>query len=47
MAEVPLGGDRLTAGVFRVGDTMRRPRSPASEFVRTLLSELADAGFDG
>jgi hypothetical protein len=47
VAEVPLGGGRLTAGVVRIGDTVRRPRSPASEFVRTLLTELAAAGFDG
>jgi hypothetical protein len=47
MAEVPLNGGRLTAGVVRVVDTVRRPRSPASEFTAELLRELAEAGFGG
>jgi hypothetical protein len=47
MAEVPLNRGRLTAGVVRVGDTVRRPRSPASEFTAELLRELAEAGFGG
>jgi len=41
---VALGGGRLTAGVVRVGATVRRPASP---FTVTLLSHLARAGFDG
>lgn len=39
-----LGGGRLTAGVVRIGDTVRRPSAP---FTATLLSHLALAGFDG
>lgn len=45
--EQPLAGGRLTAGVVRVGDTVRRPASPASRFVARLLTHLAKAGFDG
>lgn len=46
-AEQPLAGGRLTAGVVRVGDTVRRPASPASVFVARLLAHLAEKGFDG
>ncbi|MBB4751035.1 phosphotransferase family protein [Actinoplanes lobatus] len=42
-----LRGGRLTAGVVRIGDTVRRPASPASAFTATLLAHLAAAGFDG
>lgn len=42
--EVILGGGRLTAGVVKIGETVRRPKSP---FTRTLLLHLAEAGFDG
>ncbi|MFC8618160.1 phosphotransferase [Micromonospora purpureochromogenes] len=45
--EQPLAGGRLTAGVARVGDTVRRPASPASRFVARLLTHLAKTGFDG
>jgi hypothetical protein len=45
--EQPLAGGRLTAGVVRVGDTVRRPASPASPFVARLLAHLAKKGFDG
>jgi hypothetical protein len=41
--EVPLGGGRLTAGVVKVGDTVRRPVSLASPFTAMLLSHLASA----
>ena len=41
---MPLRGGRLTAGVVRVGDTVRRP---APAFTATLLTHLATAGFDG
>ena len=44
MDEIPLGGGRLTTGVVRIGETVRRPSSP---FTMTLLSHLAEAGFDG
>jgi phosphotransferase family enzyme len=46
-SEVVLGGGRLTAGVVRIGATVRRPRSPASPFTARLLTHLARAGFDG
>ncbi|MGR6321442.1 phosphotransferase [Micromonospora soli] len=45
--EQNLAGGRLTAGVVRVGDTVRRPASPASRFVARLLTHLAKKGFDG
>jgi hypothetical protein len=45
--EVALGGGRLTAGVARVGGTVRRPASPSSRFSAMLLSHLTKEGFDG
>lgn len=42
-----LEGGRYTAGVVRIGDTVRRPSSPASSFTRVLLNHLEDVGFDG
>lgn len=45
--EQPLAGGRLTAGVVRVGDTVRRPASPASRHVARLLTHLVRKGFDG
>lgn len=42
--EVVLGGGRLTAGVVKVGETVRRPKSALTGM---LLSHLAEAGFDG
>jgi hypothetical protein len=47
MSEIRLSGGRVTEGVVRVGDTVRRPRRPNSAFVRALLAHLHDAGFDG
>jgi len=44
---VPLTGGRLTPGVVRVGETVRRPRSSASAFTATLLSYLAAARLGG
>lgn len=35
--EVPLRGGRVTTGVVRVGDTVRRPATDASPFVADLL----------
>ena len=35
------------AGVVRVGDTVRRPRTARSDVVRRLLRHLAAKGFDG
>jgi Ser/Thr protein kinase RdoA (MazF antagonist) len=46
-AEVALRGGRLTAGVVRVGDTVRRPVGPHSPFVHRLLRHLEAVGFDG
>ena len=40
-------GGRLSAGVVRIGDTVRRPGSAASSFTAMLLSHLDRAGFDG
>ena len=44
--EVLLGG-RLTVGVVRTGDTVRRPAKPQSLFVARLLTHLTHIGFDG
>lgn len=43
--EEPLTGGRLTPGVVRVGDTVRRPASDRSAFVADLLKLLADKDF--
>lgn len=45
--EIPLGGGRVTTGVVRVGDTVRRPRTANSDFVQRLLRHLAGRGFEG
>lgn len=44
--EIPLTGGRITEGVVRVGDTVRRPVGPHSPFVHRLLCHLEDVGFD-
>ena len=44
--EVSLTGGRLTSGVVRVGDTVRRPTGPHSPFVHRLLRHLEAAGFE-
>ena len=44
--EVLLGG-RLTGGVVRIGDTVRRPVKLQSLFVARLLTHLTHIGFDG
>ncbi|MFF1916255.1 hypothetical protein ACFVYE_32640 [Streptomyces sp. NPDC058239] len=38
--EIPLTGGRITKGVVRVGDTVRRPVGPHSPFVHRLLRHL-------
>lgn len=43
-SETILDGGRLTPGVVKIGETVRRPKSA---FTRTLLLHLARAGFDG
>jgi hypothetical protein len=45
--EVALGGGRLTAGIVRIGATVRRPGSDASALTKRLLDALASAGFEG
>src|SRR4051794_17576544 len=40
IAEQPLAGGRITPGVVRVGDTVRRPLGPHSPFVHELLRLL-------
>jgi Ser/Thr protein kinase RdoA (MazF antagonist) len=45
--EVPLAGGRLTAGVVRVGATVRRPMGAHSPFVHRLLRHLEAVGFYG
>jgi serine/threonine protein kinase len=47
MHETPLAGGRITEGVVRVGDTVRRPTKANSPFVRDLLSYLEAQGFEG
>lgn len=44
--EIPLGGGALTEGVVRLGDTVRRPSSPATSRVRKVLLHLERAGFE-
>lgn len=47
-AEEPLvGGMDPSAGVVRVGDTVRRPAGPSSAAVRALLVHLENVGFEG
>ncbi|NUT37261.1 MAG: phosphotransferase [Hamadaea sp.] len=45
--EVPLTGGRLTSGVVRVADTVRRPAPPAGQFTAALLDHLHARGFTG
>ncbi len=43
--EQPLTGGNATAGVVRVGDTVRRPAGPWTPAVHALLGHLHDVGF--
>jgi aminoglycoside phosphotransferase (APT) family kinase protein len=45
--EVPLVGGRVTTGVVRVENTVRRPPTANSDFVRRLLNHLAAKDFEG
>ena len=45
--EVPLLGGSMTAGIVRVGDTVRRPVGPWTSAVHSLLRYLEDVGFEG
>jgi Ser/Thr protein kinase RdoA (MazF antagonist) len=47
MCERPLSGGRVTAGVVRVGETVRRPRGDNWRLVRALLTHLRERGFEG
>ena len=47
MKESHLPGGRVTPGVVRVGNTVRRPSTPNSAFVRRLLTHLENVGFNG
>lgn len=44
---VPLIGDGVTAGIVRIGGTVRRPERPFSPTIRAYLRHLREAGFDG
>jgi len=46
-AEEPLSGGNVSAGVVRVGDTVRRPAGPHTPAVHALLSHLHTVGFAG
>jgi aminoglycoside phosphotransferase (APT) family kinase protein len=46
MSETHLSGGRVTEGVVRIGETVRRPPKPNSAFVCALLAHLHDQGFD-
>ena len=43
----PLIGEGVTAGIVRIGDTVRRPLRPFSLTVQAYLAHLRDAGFSG
>lgn len=45
--EIPLSGGRVTAGVVRLGDTVRRPILKDRSHVHALLRHLEGQGFDG
>jgi Phosphotransferase enzyme family len=40
-------GDGVTAGIVRIGDTVRRPLRPFSLTIQAYLAHLRDAGFTG
>ena len=42
-----LSGGRLTGGVVRIGETVRRPANQASGFMALLLNHLQESGFTG
>ncbi|WP_283137798.1 aminoglycoside phosphotransferase family protein [Rhizohabitans arisaemae] len=47
MEEIPLEGGDVTAGVVRVGDTVRRPPRPTAPAVHALLKHVRSRGFAG
>ncbi|MGA4992431.1 aminoglycoside phosphotransferase family protein [Nonomuraea bangladeshensis] len=46
-AEIPLTGGRITSGVVRVANTVRRPATASSPFVARLLTHLEQCQFPG
>src|SRR3712207_9264011 len=42
-----LTGGRITQGVVRIGNTVRRPTGPHTLFVHSLLHHLEEGRFDG
>lgn len=42
--EIPLSGGRVTQGVVRVGNTVRRPVNPRSSFIHSVLLHLEKKG---
>ena len=44
-SEIPLSGGRLTPGIVRVGDTVRRPQKSNAAFVHDLLLFLEKQGY--
>ncbi|MEU7004225.1 aminoglycoside phosphotransferase family protein [Nonomuraea sp. NPDC046570] len=47
LPEIPLVGGDVTAGVVRVGDTVRRSVGPNAPLVHALLRHLEEIGFGG
>jgi aminoglycoside phosphotransferase (APT) family kinase protein len=47
MDEIPLTGGNASAGVVRVGDTVRRPAGPWTPAVHALLEHLRSVGYPG
>lgn len=47
MTEIPLTGGNVSAGVVRVGNTVRRPAGPWTPSVHALLEHLRSVGFRG
>jgi Ser/Thr protein kinase RdoA (MazF antagonist) len=47
LEEIPLAGGNVSAGVVRVGDTVRRPAGPWTPAVHALLAHLHAVGFRG
>jgi Ser/Thr protein kinase RdoA (MazF antagonist) len=45
LEEIPLAGGNVSAGVVRVGATVRRPAGPWTPAVHALLAHLHEAGF--
>ena len=47
LGETPLAGGRVTQGVVRIGDTVRRPVSGDHALQHDLLKHLEQSGFTG